>query len=212
MAEEKLVVKPMLKEKFFMPILRAMPIEDTDIRTSFQKLLDQKITGREVLAAEVGVYEAVNARIMLSFCPNIRLYLVDDYENLVVYTGGKVQSKEFRDCIKNIAELNVAMYNGKKIWNMKKSTVAALDYPDNFFDYVYIDGDHLYEEVKKDIYAWYSKVRPGGILGGHDVNMVEVHTAVAEFIVERQLPNETWGMDLNKTPYSDWWIYKQGDK
>jgi len=29
---------------------------------------------------------------------------------------------------------------------------------------VYIDGDHRYESVKKDIEAWYNKVMIGGIV------------------------------------------------
>jgi predicted O-methyltransferase YrrM len=35
-------------------------------------------------------------------------------------------------------------------------------------DFVFIDGDHSYEGAKRDIDAWRSKVRPGGILAGHD--------------------------------------------
>ena len=36
------------------------------------------------------------------------------------------------------------------------------------FDFVFIDGDHRYESVRRDIQAWLPKVRPGGIMGGHD--------------------------------------------
>jgi glycosyltransferase involved in cell wall biosynthesis len=32
----------------------------------------------------------------------------------------------------------------------------------------YIDADHRYESVVSDIQAWWPKVRPGGILSGHD--------------------------------------------
>ncbi len=36
------------------------------------------------------------------------------------------------------------------------------------FDLVFIDADHSYQAVRDDIAAWRSKVRPGGILCGHD--------------------------------------------
>lgn len=35
-------------------------------------------------------------------------------------------------------------------------------------DFVYIDGDHDYIAIKKDIMAWWPLVRSGGILAGHD--------------------------------------------
>lgn len=50
------------------------------------------------------------------------------------------------------------------------STEAAQSYPDNSLDFVFIDADHTYEAVKQDIEAWWPKVKPGGILAGHDYN------------------------------------------
>jgi hypothetical protein len=45
---------------------------------------------------------------------------------------------------------------------------VADQFPDEYFDYVYIDADHSYEAVKQDLADWYPKVRKGGILAGHD--------------------------------------------
>lgn len=39
------------------------------------------------------------------------------------------------------------------------------DYP---FDLVFIDGPHTYQNVRRDIELWQPRVRPGGILAGHD--------------------------------------------
>jgi predicted O-methyltransferase YrrM len=41
-------------------------------------------------------------------------------------------------------------------------------FPDGYFDLVYVDAGHGYEDANSDIQAWRSKVRPGGILCGHD--------------------------------------------
>jgi len=48
------------------------------------------------------------------------------------------------------------------------SVPASGFYPDRFLDAVFIDGDHAYPSVIADIDAWLPKVRPGGILAGHD--------------------------------------------
>jgi hypothetical protein len=41
---------------------------------------------------------------------------------------------------------------------------------DNGLAAVFIDADHSYESVRDDIAAWLPKVRPGGVLAGHDFN------------------------------------------
>ena len=42
-------------------------------------------------------------------------------------------------------------------------------YPDNYFDWVYIDGNHLYPHVLEDILVSFKKVKPGGIVSGDDL-------------------------------------------
>lgn len=48
------------------------------------------------------------------------------------------------------------------------SDIAAGQFADKSLAFVFIDADHSYEAVKKDVMAWRGKVEPGGILAGHD--------------------------------------------
>ena len=47
-------------------------------------------------------------------------------------------------------------------------SVLVKDFEDKYFDYVYIDSNHSYECVKRDINQWYPKIKEGGIIAGHD--------------------------------------------
>lgn len=61
-----------------------------------------------------------------------------------------------------------------------ESTVGATFFADESIDYLFIDAGHMYEEVQSDLAAWLPKVKPGGIVAGHDFNQVPVAVAVRE--------------------------------
>lgn len=96
------------------------------------------------------------------------------------------------------------------------SLLAANTFENDTFDLVYIDADHTYESVKKDLYAWYPKVKSGGIFSGHDYceyyikqsdTKFGVVQAVDEFINEFSLKNYFY-ITKNGSPENYWksWI------
>ena len=48
-------------------------------------------------------------------------------------------------------------------------------------DFVFIDGSHKYPDVLLDIESWAPKVKPGGMLAGHDFDHEGVERAVREY-------------------------------
>ena len=60
------------------------------------------------------------------------------------------------------------------------SLEASTLYPDGSLDFVFIDASHEYEDVLDDIKAWMPKVKPTGILAGHDYHQKDVKKAVDE--------------------------------
>lgn len=75
---------------------------------------------------------------------------------------------------------------------------AARHYADGSLDFVFIDADHGYNSVTRDIDAWRSKVKPGGIFAGHDytVEIPDVIRAVNERFARFEVwPGITHGGD-----------------
>jgi precorrin-6B methylase 2 len=73
--------------------------------------------------------------------------------------------------------LNVARYSN--IVSMRCDHARPPELPSP--DMVFIDGSHKYEDVRRDIAYWKSKLAIGGLLCGHDYNWDGVYEAVQEF-------------------------------
>ncbi len=79
-------------------------------------------------------------------------------------------------------------------------------FPDNYFDWVFIDADHRYESVKEDIDLWWCKVKKCGIFSGHDYtpDYPGVIAAVNEFAKARELK-----INLTDEPdFKSWYVIK----
>lgn len=59
-----------------------------------------------------------------------------------------------------------------------RSTEAAALYPPHSLDFVWLDASHQAPDVLADLMAWWPKVKPTGILAGHDLDWASVQTAL----------------------------------
>ncbi len=48
---------------------------------------------------------------------------------------------------------------------------ALAEFPNEHFDFIYIDGDHEYGAVRQDFFLAFDKVRPGGLICGDDYSI-----------------------------------------
>lgn len=67
------------------------------------------------------------------------------------------------------------------------SVAAAANYQDGEVDFCFIDGDHTEAGARRDIEAWLPKIRPGGILAGHDIDAPTVRAAVVSVLGETSI-------------------------
>lgn len=79
------------------------------------------------------------------------------------------------------------------------SLTAAAQFADGTLDFVYIDGAHDYDSVVADLAAWTPKVKPGGLIAGHDYNpgaWPGVVRAVQERFPKHRNPGSWWEADV----------------
>lgn len=76
----------------------------------------------------------------------------------------------------------------------ESSDIAAQKFEDNSVFFCFVDASHLYENAKKDILAWWPKIKSGGYLAGHDIGSLGVQQALREFISSNNLQISTDGI------------------
>ena len=129
---------------------------------------------RHSVCAEVGVYWGVFSRAILGIVHPKMLHLVDPWTfqcdplfACTLYGGEKGRNQEHMDSIYH--------YVVKKFARKKNVTIhracsleCVNQFPDNYFDWIYLDGDHRYECVVEELRQFYYKIKPGGFVAGDD--------------------------------------------
>jgi len=121
---------------------------------------------------ELGALRGDFSEIILALCNPQELVLVDLWDDKVV--SGDVNGNTLEE------------YNGEKLFNlvterfewadnvkiMRQMTIKALKkFSNNHFDMIYIDADHSYDAVVKDLKLSFKKIKNGGLIMGHDYDI-----------------------------------------
>ena len=151
---------------------------------------------------EVGTWKGMSAAYMaveiINSGKNIKFDCVDLWE-YVDYLPDDIEKELFPENLYDTFLKNIEPV--KHIINPIKelSWDGAKHYEDKSLDFIFIDAAHDYESVKKDINAWFPKLKPTGIIAGHDYTWcVDVEKAVHEFFDKNKI-YETEGC----------WIYSE---
>jgi len=113
--------------------------------------------------AEIGVQRARNAWLMFQCIPDLHLVMVDPYRD---HESNPRKWGKHHDKARQMAHDRMDEFN--TVWIEDFSELAADQIAAESLDFVYIDGEHTYDFVMVDLILWARKVKPGGIVAGHD--------------------------------------------
>ena len=143
--------------------------------------------------AEIGCLKGVTTRHILRYCPGLQLLYAVDLWSWDAYEGEEgherlhdrwnfpVIKRHFNRVTREFSN-RLTVLEGIS-WDMAEKV------KDGSLDFVFIDANHSYECVAKDIKAWTPKLHPGGMLCGHDFSekRAGVIKAVTELVSDFSL-------------------------
>lgn len=90
------------------------------------------------------------------------------YSSQENYTDGANVEDEEQEARYQQAQQGLAQWSNKTVFLRMLTTEAAPLFADESIDFVYADARHDYCGLKQDLQLYWPKLRPGGILAGHD--------------------------------------------
>ena len=163
-----------------------VPLSEEHIRNC-ELVLDRRVLlsrlPRRAIVAEIGVDRGDFSQRILETAQPRRLHLIDPWGTDRFHSGLVDEvTRRFQSSI-DCGAVQI---------HRERSTEAAADFPENYFDWIYLDTDHSYETTRDELWAYVPKMKADGIIAGHDYAMGNwvrsyrygVIEAVHEFCVE----------------------------
>lgn len=137
---------------------------------------------KNAVCAEIGVFLGKFSKEIIKLADPKRLHLIDCWS----------LSKDLTPAVHDFTERMweavyddiVELYKDEDRIEVNRgmSSDVLLTFPDDYFDWVYIDANHDYIHTLKDLQCSFLKVKKGGFILGHDMNLIGVRRAVYEMM------------------------------
>jgi hypothetical protein len=140
-------------------------------------LFDEVPRGGTVI--EVGVFDGDFSERILALNEPRKLHLVDPWftkDDGTLFDGPTQQfssAKQAADALEGqyqhvTRRFAAEIASGRIEVHRTLSHLAAPQFPDEHFDWIYVDASHFYDDVKVDIQAFWPKLKRGGYMAGDD--------------------------------------------
>ena len=156
-----------LTEKYNLDFDQRLPINIQKENKSYGRWYALPEIFRELgykVGAEIGVEQGAYSARLCKNIPGLKLYSIDSW---IAYKGYREHVSQSKlDRFFETARERLAEYDCVIMRSFSMDAVKM--FPDGYFDFIYIDGNHDFKNVANDIIEWEKKVRVGGIVAGHD--------------------------------------------
>ena len=156
------------------------------------------------VGVEVGVMQGRNIDRILRSRTHFKFYGVDPWVLTSEYAhwNKKMISKHEAEA-KTVDEKY-----GRRCELIKAFSVeGAKQFDPSSIDLVFIDGAHTYDAVRQDIDAWLPKLKPGGIISGHDYRNRTVYQRKGhDFSGVEKAVDERFGPQVQQAEDHVWWV------
>lgn len=156
------------------------------------KNLAQQVANEGMVIVEIGTWKGLSTTVLAHVAReyNGKVYCIDRYEAYDWDRPSPFKPDILATFYQNMSELGLWSY----ICPMLMLSIdAAAIFETERANLVFIDASHNYDSVKMDIIVWLPKVKPGGIICGHDWDVHEgVNKAVKELLPNYQVAARNW--------------------
>lgn len=117
---------------------------------------------------EIGAYIGESTELFKEFLGEVNIITIDPFFDLPDENDllNKADFSKIEDAF------NKRMFTRNNYAKLKFTSDDAFQFlKTQFFDLIYIDGLHTYEQVCKDIDNYLPLLKPGGLITGHDYNI-----------------------------------------
>lgn len=157
------------------------------------------------VGVEIGVWDGYFSNFILKNSNLKKLYSIDAWDSF--YTKKELTQidsyKAYNKTINCLSE-----FKNRSVIIKQTSKRASIEFPDYFFDFIYIDASHDYKSVKEDLESWWNKLKINGIFAGHDYDNKKgygVIEAVDEFASKKKFKINL----TSELRYKTWWFRKE---
>jgi hypothetical protein len=156
-------------------------------REEFIKRLDLRGLG-----IEIGVQQGRFSEFILDNS-NLHLIVLDAWRHFETGypEGGNVSDKQHSVYLNETLSTLQNKHEGRFTLIRELSQVAHTFFKDEMFDFMYLDSNHTYSFVLRELENWWPKLKIGGMMAGHDFvdrdDAFGVKSAVTNFFIEKNM-------------------------
>jgi hypothetical protein len=149
----------------------------------------ENVLPKRGVGAELGVFKGQFSPILLNHTCAAKLHLIDPWYFLNAYWDWGFGNRSTVDALVGVLRsFKKEIEAGRVAVHVGDDRAVLANFPDRYFDWVYIDSSHSYEHTCDELHILRNKVKETGVIAGDDwlPNPIDqlhgVHKAVNEFV------------------------------